>query len=90
MNTKCALHRRPGSSCLLTLSSQDWAFETVAADEASETASRAHPISLQNFMNRGVEGAKMMGRNIDVTTRYKKWMLELGFVDVVERQILCP
>lgn len=62
----------------------------MAADEASERANQEDPISLQKFFDREVRGLEMLGRKINVTPHYKEWMLEAGFVDVVERQILCP
>lgn len=75
---------------LLTVPPQDFAFEVVAADEASERANQEDPISLRKHFDRMVRGLEMLGRKIDVTPHYKNWMLEAGFVDVVERQILCP
>lgn len=36
------------------------------------------------------EGGLKLGRDIDVTPKLKDWLIEAGFVDVVEKRILVP
>lgn len=42
------------------------------------------------MLNRLKEGFWMLGRNIDVTVELKGWLLEAGFVDVVEKRFSVP
>lgn len=36
------------------------------------------------------KGGLALGRDIDVTPKLKSWLLEAGFVDVVEQRVLAP
>lgn len=37
-----------------------------------------------------IQAGKNTGRDFDAPKKYKKWMIEAGFEDVVEKQILVP
>lgn len=60
----------------------------VGSDPASEELLRNSPVS--KFINLMILGMKNIGRDITVANKYKKWMQEVGFTEIVERQILCP
>ncbi|ORY69062.1 S-adenosyl-L-methionine-dependent methyltransferase [Pseudomassariella vexata] len=65
-------------------------YQQIAVDEASELAIQNNPRSFREYMRRLVRGAASFGRDIDLARKYKYWIIEAGFVDVVERQILGP
>lgn len=70
---------------------QDFSFETLAADEASEIATQSHPTSLRQCIQRFLKGIQdLSGWSPKVSHMYKQWLIEVGFVDVVEKQILAP
>ncbi|KAI0125451.1 S-adenosyl-L-methionine-dependent methyltransferase [Xylariales sp. AK1849] len=57
-------------------------------DEANQEALLASP--LWQWTNRTLSGAKRFGRDMMIARQYKQLMVETGFVDVVERQVLAP
>lgn len=87
MIRKIFRHLKPGG----WVEYQDLVPDQVAADGESERAIQADPASYREWMRLIQVGLmNALGRTADVTRHYKKWMIEAGFVDVVERQILCP
>ncbi|KAH8659983.1 S-adenosyl-L-methionine-dependent methyltransferase [Xylariales sp. PMI_506] len=65
--------------------------------ECQETRLKAHqgnPAFKGNAFERWgdacIRGAAAAGRDIDVVTKYKGWLEEIGFVDITERQFLAP
>ncbi|KAH8666892.1 S-adenosyl-L-methionine-dependent methyltransferase [Xylariales sp. PMI_506] len=46
--------------------------------------------ALQRWSDGCIRGAKASGRDIDKVPHYKGWLEEIGFVGVVERQLLSP
>lgn len=66
----------------------DFAFEQVPAEAESEAFVRASPSA--QFINLVTQGLRNAGRDPLVAKKYKGWMEEIGFVDVVEHQLLCP
>lgn len=66
----------------------EWAVEVVGEDEAAEAVVRGS--ALRRWCDRGVAGGRAFGRDFRAARRYRRWMAEAGFVDVVERQVLCP
>lgn len=80
-------HLKPGG----WVEYQDIIPEQLAADEESERALQADPTSWREWVRLVALGLKnSLGRDLDVTRHYKKWMIEAGFVDVVEKTILAP
>ncbi|ORY67184.1 S-adenosyl-L-methionine-dependent methyltransferase [Pseudomassariella vexata] len=45
---------------------------------------------LQRWSKLIQEGAKALGRDIDVVKHYKRWLIETGFVDVEEKKLMWP
>lgn len=66
----------------------DFAFERVGADDAAEAFLRAS--ASRRFLDLAARGLRNVGRDPQVARRYRRWMEEVGFVDVAERQLLCP
>lgn len=69
---------------------QDGVYEVIGADEASQRALDTDPASFKSFLKHCVRGAAAFGRDVEVTPKYKGWMREAGFVDVVEKTLLAP
>lgn len=66
----------------------DFAFEQVPAEPESEAYVRASPSA--RFLDLATRGLRNAGRDPQVARKYRGWMEEVGFVDVVEHQLLCP
>lgn len=67
----------------------DHAFEIVGSDPSSEAFTQASAVArLLELMKQGMWNAKK--RDLAVPRRYKTWMREMGFVNVVERPLLVP
>lgn len=67
---------------------QDFGWEIVA-DPGAEEYCRASPVA--RFLELDVRGVwNQAGRDITVARKYKEWMREVGFTDIVERILLCP
>lgn len=67
----------------------DYTVELVGAEPESEEYVQASPVArLTNMMRLGLRNAT--GRDTTVPRRYKEWMTEIGFVDIVERPLLVP
>lgn len=78
-------HLRPGG----WVEYQDYAFETVGADEAVDEALRGSAIvELSRLMIRGM--ANKYGRDITSVLKHKQWMQEMGFTDIKQIPYLCP
>jgi hypothetical protein len=70
---------------------QDATFEIIAADEASEHYLKINDTTIREFHRRMPLGClALAGRDAMVTQKYKRWMQEAGFRDVVDRPILAP
>lgn len=67
---------------------QEWAVEVVGEDAAAEAVVRGS--ALRRWCDLGVAGGAAFGRDFRAARRYRQWMVDAGFVDVVERQVLCP
>lgn len=68
---------------------QDVGWELVGADPASEIYCRASPVS--RFMELSALGVwNHAGRDVTVARKYKTWMREIGFTEIVEKVLLCP
>lgn len=66
----------------------DFAFELVGEDEkANETFERS---AVHKFFKTAVLGGAANGKDFTACRNLKRWMLEAGFVDVVEKPILLP
>ncbi|KAJ4393416.1 hypothetical protein N0V93_002626 [Gnomoniopsis smithogilvyi] len=66
----------------------DWGCETIGADAAAEE--RLQRSSWAKWANYLVAGGAAIGRDFTAARKYKQYMIEAGFVDVVEKQILNP
>lgn len=58
--------------------------ESEAAEEFVQTS------ALKRWCELGVAGGAKFGRDFRAPQKYKEWMIEAGFVDVQEKQILVP
>lgn len=65
----------------------DYSFENVA-DPGSEAFVAASPAT--KYLQLLVQGLVKLGKDPWATRKYRRWMAEIGFVDIVEKQILCP
>lgn len=71
---------RPGGYIEL----QDASFPFLGADEKWEGS------AFQHWMRLLMDGSKAMGKDWNRVPRYKEYLEEVGFVDVVERRFNCP
>jgi hypothetical protein len=71
---------RPGGYIEL----QDASFPFLGADERWEGT------AFERWMRLLMEGSRTMGKDWNRVPRYKEYLEELGFVDVVERKFPCP
>lgn len=62
----------------------------MGVDDYSKAALRDDSTAYQGWMDLIKEGGLKLGRDIDVTPKLKDWLIEAGFVDVVEKRILVP
>ncbi|CAN8103225.1 unnamed protein product [Discula destructiva] len=67
---------------------QEWTVEIVGEDEAAEEFVRKS--ALKKWCELGVAGGAKFGHDFRAALKYKQWMVEAGFVDIQERQILVP
>lgn len=68
---------------------EDTALEFVGADAEAEEYVQASPVARWiGLMKAGLWNA--VGRDFTVALKYKQWMAEIGFTDIVEKPILCP
>lgn len=49
-----------------------------------------HGTMIEKWTQTWIAGARALGRDMLVTRHYHAWLLEAGFVDVVEKNIPCP
>lgn len=66
----------------------EWACEFVGADDEADQELRSS--ALWEWMERVIAWAVANGKKVRPAKNYKAWMIEAGFVDVVEKQILHP
>lgn len=62
--------------------------ELIPADEAAAEVLRNS--TLQKSYQHILQAGKNMGRDFDCPKKFKRWLIEAGFEDVVEKQILVP
>lgn len=67
---------------------QEWTAEIAGEDPTAESFARRSALS--RWCEACVAGGAALGRDFRAARSYKRWMVEVGFVDVVERQVLCP
>lgn len=67
---------------------QEWAVEVIGENEAAEAVVRDS--ALRQWCDKGVQGGASFGRDFRAAHNYRQWMVEAGFEDIVEKQILCP
>ncbi|KAJ4422946.1 hypothetical protein N0V82_002340 [Gnomoniopsis sp. IMI 355080] len=67
---------------------QDWTVEVIGENEAAEKI--VQDSALKKWCELGVAGGAKFGRNFRAPLQYKQWMMEAGFVDIHEEQILVP
>lgn len=60
----------------------------MGENEAAEEVVRNS--ALKRWCELGVAGGAKFGRDFRAPQKYKQWMIEAGFVDVEEKQILVP
>lgn len=60
----------------------------MGENEAAEEVVRNS--ALKRWCELGVAGGAKFGRDFRAPQKYKQWMIEAGFVDVQEKQILVP
>jgi hypothetical protein len=63
---------------------QDASFPFLGADE------KWNGSAFQQWMSLLMDGAKAMGKDWNRVPRYKDYLVELGFEDVVEKRFNCP
>lgn len=68
---------------------QEFAPESIhGSDPASDQLLRSS--AFYRATDLVILGMKNLGRDISVAHKYKQWMEEVGFTDIVEEKILCP
>lgn len=60
----------------------------MGENEAAEEVVRSS--ALKRWCELGVAGGAKFGRDFRAPQKYKQWMIEAGFVDIQEKQILVP
>lgn len=66
----------------------EYAFEFVGTDATAKACYEAS--SFRNLIQCIVAGGAMHGKDLHSGRKLKKWMMETGYVDVVEQQFLVP
>ncbi|KAK8075061.1 S-adenosyl-L-methionine-dependent methyltransferase [Apiospora hydei] len=68
---------------------QEWApYGLVGADDSIDE--RLRHSAMMRFQESFAEGASRLGRDVKGVPRLKVWLTEAGFIDVVEKLVLCP
>lgn len=67
---------------------QEASFDLLPADDAA--ASALHGSALEKCFQYALEAGRRMGRDFEAPRKLKMAMIEAGFEDVVEKQILAP
>ncbi|KAK8122128.1 hypothetical protein PG984_010798 [Apiospora sp. TS-2023a] len=68
---------------------QEWSpWGLVGADNSMDE--RLRHSAMMRSQEMFAEGAARIGRDAKLVPRLKEWLAEAGFVDVVEKRILCP
>ncbi|ORY58752.1 S-adenosyl-L-methionine-dependent methyltransferase [Pseudomassariella vexata] len=73
-------HLRPGG----WVEYHDTVFDLSCVDDTMQGT------ALRRWCDLMIAGAANLGRNLNVTKQYKDWMVELGFVDIIEKKVACP
>lgn len=66
----------------------EYAFEFVGTDATADAFYQAS--SFRNFIQCVVAGGAMHGKDLQSGRKLKQWMIETGYVDVVEQQFFVP
>lgn len=66
----------------------EWSCEFIGADDLAEQNLRSS--ALGRYMEILLAGGAPIGKDFRAPRRYKRWLAELGFVDIVEKQVLSP
>ena len=65
-------------------------LEEIAADYAAEVTIQSNPTSLRKLFELVDKGGANLGRDFNLARKYKSWLIDAGFVEVTEKQILGP
>lgn len=66
-------------------------FELIPQPDDEEAARTLHGSAFEQSFRYCVDaGKKMLGRDFNAVKNFKRWLMEAGFVDVVERQYFSP
>ncbi|KAK8054854.1 hypothetical protein PG993_000081 [Apiospora rasikravindrae] len=68
--------------------SQDFSFDMVAADAATEAM--LPDSAIKQWQQLMFEGMKTLGRDLRVARYYGQWLKDAGFIDVEQELLLCP
>ncbi|CAN8098367.1 unnamed protein product [Discula destructiva] len=63
-------------------------FELIPVDE--DAAGVLHGSAFEQSFRYCLEAGQKMGRDFNAAKKFKRWLIEAGFVDVVEKQFLSP
>lgn len=67
---------------------QESVFDLIPVDQ--KAAEVLHGSSFEQSFRYCLEAGRKMGRNFNAAKEFKKWLVEAGFVDVVEKQYFSP
>lgn len=63
-------------------------IEVIGADQTAESELRSSPLG--KWLELVKIGGIALGRDFQAPLKYRRWMMEAGFVDVVQKQYLTP
>lgn len=63
-------------------------FDLIPVDD--EAAQVLHGSAFEQSFRYCLEAGRRVGRNFNAAKEFKKWLMETGFVDVVETQFFSP
>lgn len=66
----------------------DFAFELVGENEAAETLLRGSAV--EELFRYAIAGGVAKGKDFESGRKLKGWMIEAGFVDIMQQQIFLP
>lgn len=66
----------------------DWGCEYIGGDAEAEIFYRNS--SLYEWLRYVVAGGVALGRDFSAASQYRNYMIQAGFVDVVQRTVLSP
>lgn len=67
---------------------QDYAWELIGSDEKAEAVVQSSAVL--KCWQLAILGGARLGRDFQAPRKYARWMREIGFVDVVVKEILAP